>query len=149
MKKIIVLCFVMTFFSGLKAQTFIGIDLVKLNKALSEQKITGFTFDSVSAYNGIIGSYKSTGGDEMVIAFDSLKLFKEIPKEMKGKIITFKKNKTNLIFFENDYIMALYIELTDFKITMSLTSSFTSREILEKVYSEINPEELLKKALVK
>lgn len=149
MKKLFLLSFLMFSVYFLGAQNYLGLDIGKLNTALKSKKVTGFTFDSVSDYNGIIGSYKDANGIELVIAFDSIKLFQNVLKEKKSQIKAFKNGKTELIYYENDYISALYIELTAFKVTMSLTSMSLPKESLEKIYTEINPEELLKSALVK
>ena len=150
MKKYIILFAAIISFTLLKSQTFLNIDIAKLNTALSNQKVTGYTFDNVSEFGGIIGSYKDANGTELAIAFDSLSKFKEPLKDKKNIVIQYKKDKTNLIFYENEYIVVLYIELPQFNVTMSLTAySTTTKEALEKLYAEINPEVLLKSALVK
>jgi hypothetical protein len=149
MKKIILLFAAVICFNLIEAQTFAGIDIVKLNKALSANKVNGYKFDSVTEYNGIIGSYKDINGDELVICFDSLKRFQQVAADKKGRITKFRNGKTDLLYFENDYVMTLYIELPAFNVTMSRTSGFLTRAALEKIYQEINPEDLLKSALVK
>jgi len=149
MKKYFLLLFLTITILTAKAQTYFNLDLVKLNKALAEQKISNFSFDSVTVYNGIIGSYKDASGNELIISFDSLSNFQKILKEDKKNITVYKKDTTNFVFFENDVITALYIELTSYKVTMALTSYLMSKESLEKIYMAINPEEILKTALIK
>lgn len=130
------------------AQTYLNLDLARLNKELAEKKISNFSFDSVSVYNGIIGSFKNTNGEELIITFDSLSDFQSILKEDKKNLTIYRKDSTNFVFFENDVITALYVELPKYKVTMTLTSYLMSKESLEKFYTEINAEEILKSAQV-
>ncbi|HBS85240.1 MAG: hypothetical protein A2W91_04745 [Bacteroidetes bacterium GWF2_38_335] len=147
MKKLFIILIIFVFTSIIKAQDFNNIDIKKLNIALSEQTINGFTFDSVSIYYGIIGSYKDADGNELVISFDSLSKFEEVKNEDPDFVTLYKNEKSNLIFFQNEYITALYIELPKFNVTMSLTSGFMEKSQLETVYNQINPEDLLNKAV--
>jgi hypothetical protein len=151
MKKFILFFAVMFCFSFLKAQTYGKLDVSKLNKALKERKVSGYTFDSITEYYGLLGTYKDTNGDELIISFDPPSRFQEISKEKKKgtKITKFKKGKTNLIYFENEFINVIYIDLPDLQVTMSLTSAFKGREVLEKLYTELNPEELFKEVISK
>jgi hypothetical protein len=150
MKKYVFLI-VFTFFClFIQAQSYFNLDIKKLNKAFSGQEIAGFKLaDTLSIYGGIIGSYKDANGNEMVISFDSLSRFKKMPSAEKSKTTPFTKGKTKMIFFESDYITALYAELPEYNLVLSLTSYVMSRESLEKIYDEMKPEEKMKSALIK
>ena len=151
MRKVILSFSLILCFIAVNAQKYGKLDVAKLNKLLIEKKVTVYTFDSISEYNGLIGTYKNANGDELIISFDPPSRFQEVLKEKKEgtKITKFKKAKTNLIYFENEFISVIYIDLPDFEVTMSLTSGSVGKEALEKLYGEINPEELFKAALVK
>jgi hypothetical protein len=151
MRKIILSLSLILCFIVVNAQKFGNLDVAKLNKALKEKKVNGYTFDSITEYYGLLGTYKDANGDDLIISIDLPSRFQEISKEKKEgtKITKFKKDKTNLMFLENEFIKVLYIDLPDYKVTMSLTSAFTGRAELEKLYKEINPEDLFKEAMIK
>jgi hypothetical protein len=131
------------------SRVYMNFNMLKLNYVLARQKVTGLKFDSVSVYYGILGTYKDSAGGELVINFDSLSKFQEVLNANEHITILFNNGKTRLIYFENDYISVLYVELPAFNVTLALTTYTTSKEFLEKIYKEINPEEILKPAAVK
>lgn len=151
MKKYVVLLALVISFSILKSQTCLNLNLKILNKAVSEKKMSGFTnVDSLTTWYGtIMGSYKDKSGSDLVFVFDSLNKYQKVLNLKEDITTPYEKYNKRLIYHENDYIKVLYVELPAYNVTLSLTSSFTTKEILENFYTEFNPEELLKKAVVK